>query len=108
MEGTHYEAMLEEEIERVDEERLRYFVSTRQLFTDGDLRRALDEEINVHKTLMKDVMHENSRVAPANILAAEAVHLMEEYKITSLLVADADGRLVGALNIHDLFRAGVM
>ena len=78
------------------------------IFTDGDLRRALDAEINVHKTLMKNVMHENSRVASASILAAEAVHLMEEHKITSLLVADAKGRLVGALNIHDLFRAGVM
>jgi arabinose-5-phosphate isomerase len=78
------------------------------IFTDGDLRRALDTEINVHKTLMKNVMHENSIVASADILAAEAVHLMEEYKITSLLVADSAGRLKGALNIHDLFRAGVM
>jgi arabinose-5-phosphate isomerase len=78
------------------------------IFTDGDLRRALDTQIDVHKTLMKSVMHENSKVAPASILAAEAVHLMEEYKITSLLIADSEGRLVGALNIHDLFRAGVM
>ena len=78
------------------------------IFTDGDLRRALDAQIDIHKTLMKSVMHENSKVAPASILAAEAVHLMEEYKITSLLIADSEGRLVGALNIHDLFRAGVM
>ena len=78
------------------------------IFTDGDLRRALDSEIDVHKTLMKDVMHTNSRVAPPDILAAEAVHLMEEHKITALLIADGEGCLVGALNIHDLFRAGVM
>ena len=78
------------------------------IFTDGDLRRALDAEIDIHQTIMKDVMHENCRTASADILAAEAVHLMEEYKITALLIADSDGCLVGALNIHDLFRAGVM
>jgi len=78
------------------------------IFTDGDLRRALDSEIDVHNTLMINIMHENSKVASADILAAEAVHLMEEHKITALLIADPDGRLIGALNIHDLFRAGVM
>jgi len=57
---------------------------------------------------MQDVMHENCKTASVDILAAEAVHLMEEYKITALLIADSDGVLVGALNIHDLFRAGVM
>jgi len=78
------------------------------IFTDGDLRRALDAEIDIHKTIMQDVMHENCKTASVDILAAEAVHLMEEYKITALLIADSDGVLVGALNIHDLFRAGVM
>lgn len=78
------------------------------VFTDGDLRRALDAEIDVHKTLMRDVMHESSKTASAHILAAEAVHLMEEHKITALLIEDSEKRLVGALNIHDLFRAGVM
>ncbi|NOX69336.1 MAG: KpsF/GutQ family sugar-phosphate isomerase [Gammaproteobacteria bacterium] len=78
------------------------------IFTDGDLRRALDAEIDVHKTMMKDVMHESSKTASADILAAEAVHLMEEHKITALLIEDSEKRLIGALNIHDLFRAGVM
>jgi len=78
------------------------------IFTDGDLRRALDAEIDIHKTMMKDVMHASSKTALADILAAEAVHLMEEHKITALLIEDSDKRLVGALNIHDLFRAGVM
>ena len=78
------------------------------IFTDGDLRRALDAEIDIHTTMMKEVMHENSKTASPDILAAEAVHLMEEHKITALLIADSEGRLVGALNIHDLFRAGVM
>ena len=78
------------------------------VFTDGDLRRALDEGLDVRQTTMREVMHENCKTAPPGILAAEAVHLLEEHAITSLLIADEDNRLVGALNIHDLFRAGVM
>jgi arabinose-5-phosphate isomerase len=78
------------------------------IFTDGDLRRTLDAGIDIRKTTMKEVMQTSSKTARADILAAEAVHLMEEHKITALLIADADGVLVGALNIHDLFRAGVM
>ncbi|MBT8085258.1 MAG: KpsF/GutQ family sugar-phosphate isomerase [Woeseia sp.] len=78
------------------------------VFTDGDLRRALDAGVDVHKTKIATVMHEDCRVTEPGILAAEAVHLMEQHKINGLLVADTDGRLVGALNIHDLFRAGVV
>jgi arabinose-5-phosphate isomerase len=78
------------------------------IFTDGDLRRALDEGADIHKTKMSDVMHKGCRTTTADILAAEAVHVLEENKITSLLVADDSNRLVGALNIHDLFRAGIM
>jgi arabinose-5-phosphate isomerase len=78
------------------------------IFTDGDLRRALDSGIDVHKTEMHSVMHRECKTILPDVLAAEAVHLMEEYKITGLLVAGQDRRLVGALNIHDLFRAGIM
>jgi arabinose-5-phosphate isomerase len=78
------------------------------IFTDGDLRRALDNGVDVHATPMRDVMHVNCKVAAADILAAEAVHLLEEHKITGLLIVDGERRLIGALNIHDLFRAGVM
>ena len=78
------------------------------IFTDGDLRRALDEGADVHKTRMSDVMHTGCKTTSADILAAEAVHILEENKITSLLVADDEQRLVGALNVHDLFRAGIM
>jgi len=78
------------------------------IFTDGDLRRALDASIDVRKTVMQEIMHTKCKTTTADILAAEAVHIMEENKITGLLVADEDGRLVGALNIHDLFRAGIM
>jgi len=78
------------------------------VFTDGDLRRALDGQIDVHKTLMSSVMTANPRTIAARELAAEAVHLMETYRITALPVADEQGRLVGALNVHDLLRAGVV
>jgi len=78
------------------------------IFTDGDLRRALDAGVDVRKTVMQEIMHTKCKTTTADILAAEAVHIMEENKITGLLVADEGGRLVGALNIHDLFRAGIM
>ena len=78
------------------------------IFTDGDLRRALDAGANVHDTPMSEVMHRGSKTIGADVLAVEAVRILEENKITSLLVADDRDRLIGALNIHDLFRAGIM
>jgi arabinose-5-phosphate isomerase len=78
------------------------------VFTDGDLRRAFDRQIDVHQTRMQDVMTRNPKVAQPRMLAAEAVHLMETHRITALPVVDADGVLIGALNVHDLLRAGVM
>jgi arabinose-5-phosphate isomerase len=78
------------------------------VFTDGDLRRALDSGVDVHATIMSDIMHRKCKTTSSEVLAVEAVHLMEENKITALLVADEDNRLIGALNIHDLFRAGIM
>jgi len=78
------------------------------IFTDGDLRRALDAGKDVHKTDMNSVMHRDCITARPNMMAAEAVRILEENKITALLIVDDNGVLVGALNIHDLFRAGVM
>ena len=78
------------------------------IFTDGDLRRSLDSGVDVRPTRRDDVMHAECKTISADVLAVEAVVLMEENKITSLLVADDANRLVGALNIHDLFRAGIM
>jgi arabinose-5-phosphate isomerase len=78
------------------------------IFTDGDLRRALDEGVDVRSTRMDEIMHTNCKTISADVLAVEAVVMMEENKITSLLVADDERRLLGALNIHDLFRAGIM
>jgi arabinose-5-phosphate isomerase len=78
------------------------------IFTDGDLRRALDAGVDIRKTVMQEIMHTKCKTTTSDILAAEAVHIMEENKITGLLVTDDDGQLVGALNIHDLFRAGIV
>lgn len=78
------------------------------IFTDGDLRRTLDAGTDIRKTPIRDVMHTDCTTVSANMLAAEALHLLEENKITQLLVAEDDNTLVGALNIHDLFREGIM
>ena len=78
------------------------------IFTDGDLRRTLDSGADIHKTKIRDVMHSNCKTTSADVLAAEALHLLEENKITSLLVTDENNKLIGALNIHDLFREGLM
>jgi arabinose-5-phosphate isomerase len=77
------------------------------IFTDGDLRRALDRAADLRTTRMDQVMTRNPKSASPGMLAAEAVHLMETHSITSLVVLD-DGKVVGALNIHDLLRAGVL
>lgn len=78
------------------------------VFTDGDLRRALDRQIDVHATRMRELMIANPKSAEPRMLAAAAVHLMETHNITSLPVVDADRTVVGALNVHDLLHAGVM
>jgi arabinose-5-phosphate isomerase len=78
------------------------------VFTDGDLRRALDRAANLHTTRMADVMTPQAKTVRPNTLAVEAVHIMETHRITSLVVVDDQGILVGALNVHDLMRAGVV
>lgn len=78
------------------------------VFTDGDLRRALDRAANLHTTSMGDVMSRHAKTVTPGTLAIEAVNLMESHRITSLIVVDADNRIVGALNVHDLLRAGVI
>jgi arabinose-5-phosphate isomerase len=78
------------------------------IFTDGDLRRALDRDLDVRATTMADVMTRGPRSIGPGELAAEAVLMMEKHSVNGLLVLDESGRLVGALNVHDLLRAGVM
>jgi arabinose-5-phosphate isomerase len=78
------------------------------IFTDGDLRRALDRSVDIHKSTMADVMTRGCRSIGPQELAAEAVLMMEKHAVNGLLVLDEQGVLVGALNVHDLLRAGVM
>jgi arabinose-5-phosphate isomerase len=78
------------------------------IFTDGDLRRALDKVIDFEATLVRKIMTAAPRTIRPEALAVEAVQLMERHKVNQLLVVDERGRLVGALNMHDLFRAKVL
>ena len=78
------------------------------VFTDGDLRRALDQRRDVHTTTMRQAMTTGARTIGPRELAAAAAHLMETHRVTALLVVDAQHRLIGALNVHDLMRAGVV
>ncbi len=78
------------------------------VFTDGDLRRLIETAQDFGKLKMADVMHANPRTIGPDQLAVDAVELMEQFRINQLLVADADGKLVGALHIHDLTRAKVI
>ncbi len=78
------------------------------IFTDGDLRRCLDRGLDFASARIDDVMNPTPKTISEDALAAEAVHYMEERKINGLLAMDASGRLSGALNMHDLLRAGVV
>jgi arabinose-5-phosphate isomerase len=78
------------------------------VFTDGDLRRALRRGVDYHSAQVVDVMTRNPRTIAPDHLAAEVVQIMERNKVNQLLVVDAEDRLVGAVNIHDLFRAKVV
>ena len=78
------------------------------IFTDGDLRRGLERDLDLRRTRVADVMTRGPRTIQPGALAAEAVEVMERTKSTQLPVVDSDGRLVGALNIHDLFRSKVV
>jgi len=79
------------------------------LFTDGDLRRALnDAGLDVHTTKIADLMTRQPITIDSTAMAAEAVRLMEVNKINALLVVDGERRVVGALNVHDLLRARVV
>lgn len=77
------------------------------IFTDGDLRRILDKRIDIHSALIGEVMTTNPTTASPNILAAEGLNLMQQKSINGLILC-LDGKVVGALNMHDLLKAGVM
>jgi arabinose-5-phosphate isomerase len=78
------------------------------LYTDGDLRRSLDKNIDVHSATISEVMTKNCRTTRADELAASTVKLMDDYGINGLLVVDENNKLVGAFNMHDILRAGIV
>ena len=78
------------------------------IFTDGDLRRALDKGVDINAVKIKDVMTTNSKVISSDLLAIEALELMEKYNITSLVVADANMVVVGVVHLHDILKSGII
>jgi len=80
----------------------------RGIFTDGDLRRMFETEDNIHSTPVREVMNPDCLVIEPGALAAEAVHILEKHKINALLVVNQQRQLIGALNMHDLIRSGVI
>ena len=77
------------------------------IITDGDLRRMLEENIDIHLTPVRQVMTVGGATISANNLAVDAIQLMQDKKINALLVTDEKNTLVGALNMHDLLKAGL-
>jgi arabinose-5-phosphate isomerase len=78
------------------------------IFTDGDLRRTLEREVNVHTALIRELMTRNCKTTSPELLAAEALQLMQKYKVNALPVVDGHHKLVGTLSMHDLLRVGVV
>jgi arabinose-5-phosphate isomerase len=78
------------------------------IFTDGDLRRLIERDADLRRLTAAEVMHPRPRLVRAEALAAEAAGVMEQHRITSVLVVDAQGVLIGALNSNDLMRAKVI
>lgn len=78
------------------------------IYTDGDLRRTLDQEIDLSQSLVRDFMTTKCKTATPNLLAAEALQIMQQNKINALLIVNNESQLVGAINMHDLLRAGVV
>ncbi len=78
------------------------------VFTDGDIRRAFDNNADIHKTAIHEIMTTNPRVISPGILAAEALQIMEENKITSLIVINNENKPIGVIHMHDILRAGVI
>lgn len=78
------------------------------LFTDGDLRRILEQRVDIHNTSISQVMTRSCTTAHADMLAAEALNIMERKRINGLIIIDESNTPIGALNMQDLLKAGVL
>jgi arabinose-5-phosphate isomerase len=78
------------------------------VFTDGDLRRILDQRVDIHQDNIDSVMSSQPLTAKPNLLAAQALKIMEDKKINGLIIIDRNNCPVGAMNMHDLLKSGVL
>jgi len=78
------------------------------IFTDGDVRRAFDREVDIHQTLIKELMSKTPRVIAPGTLAADAINVMNQHKITTLVVANSEKHPLGVVHMHDILRAGIL
>lgn len=107
-------ASLSEAIIEISKKRLGMVVITDQdmrvkgVFTDGDLRRAMERALDPQQTLIGELMTPGAKTIQPTALAAEAVRLLQKHKVQGLLVVDDDSHLLGVLNFHDLLQAGVV
>jgi arabinose-5-phosphate isomerase len=111
---VNYDALLKNALMEMTQKKLGMTTIVNQenelagIFTDGDIRRAFDNNADIHKTAIHEIMTRNPKVIRMGTLAAEALHIMETYKITSLIVTDEQNKLLGIVHLHDILRAGVM
>ncbi len=77
------------------------------IFTDGDLRRVIDKALDIHNTEISQVMTTNCKTIPLGVLAVEAIQLMEQYKITSLVAVDNNNNPIGVVHMHTLLQSGL-
>lgn len=78
------------------------------IYTDGDLRRTLDKEIDIHSTRIDTIMTKQPKtLSSSQLLAAEALHIMEQHKVSALVVIDGENKPQGVIHLHDILKAGV-
>ena len=78
------------------------------IYTDGDLRRTLNQGVDVYETKIADVMNRTPKTITSGVLAAETVEMMRRLRINGLYVVDEKNEVIGALNMHDLLKAGIV
>ncbi len=110
---THQDATVREALIEVTEKKLGMTCVINNegllvgVYTDGDIRRTLNRQYDINLTKIKDVMTINCQTVPSEMLAAEALMLMQKYSITALVVVDDQKKPNGVLHLHDLLKAGV-
>ena len=111
---TNINAPLKDALVEISKKRLGMTVIVDELnhvlgiFTDGDLRRLLEKTLDLESVKLKDVITQNPKTTSKNILAAQAVEMMERYRINHLVIVSENGQLEGALNLHDLLTSKII